>query len=103
MSELWRRMTAIYGHKWASAYGETDADDTWAIGLHDVSPEQLAEGLRGCLERTDPWPPTLPEFRALCKPEPKPAYHEIYQSLPAPELTKEQKLEHIAKIRQALK
>ena len=78
-------------------------DETWALGLSGLGPQDISRGLMACLDRTDPWPPTLPEFRALCKPEPKPAYHEIYQSLPAPELTKEQKLEHIAKIRQALK
>lgn len=95
-------MTAIYGHKWASAYGETDADDTWARGLHDVSPQQLAAGLHACLKRTDTWPPTLPEFIVLCKPEPKPAYHEAYPGLPAPKLTDEQKAEVSRKLRAAI-
>lgn len=96
-------MTAIYGHKWASAYGETDADDTWARGLHDVSPQQLAAGLHACLWRTDPWPPTLPEFISMCKPEPKPACHDSFIALPKPTLTAEQKAEVSRKLRAALK
>ena len=49
IAELWRRMTAMYGHKWASQYGECDADETWSIGLAGVTPDQLAAGLRHCL------------------------------------------------------
>lgn len=96
-------MTAIYGHKWASAYGETDADDTWASGLKDMTPQNLADGLRACLDRAEPWPPTLPEFRALCKPETPPAYHQEYVPLPKPKISKEEALAWVNKIRAELK
>lgn len=63
-------MTEIYGHKWVSAYGESSdvegAAGTWAKGLSGVSPQQVADGLRACVASSDPWPPTLPEFRAMC-------------------------------------
>lgn len=69
MRTLWERMTEIYGHKWTSAYGE-DAEKgaglTWAKGLMEVTPRQLAAGLSGAIASSDPWPPTLPEFRRLC-------------------------------------
>lgn len=55
----------MYGHKWTSAYGETD-DGTWIKGLAGLSLEQISHGLRECLKRNDPWPPSLPEFRAMC-------------------------------------
>ena len=61
-------MAEMYGHKWESAHGPNDAGNTWAIGLSEYKPEHIGRGLRACLERTDPWPPTLPEFRALCRP-----------------------------------
>lgn len=72
---LWERMTHIYGHRWTSAYGEaavhdgelSDTAKTWASGLRGVTGDQLADGLRACVERVDPWPPSLPEFVALCK------------------------------------
>ena len=68
ISKFWRRMGQIYGHKWESAHGTHDADETWAIGLADLSLEEIGNGLHGCIKRTDPWPPSLPEFRLLCRP-----------------------------------
>ena len=67
---LWVRMAEIYGHRWTSAYGERADDggagDTWAKGLAGITPAQLGEGLKACIASADPWPPTLPEFRARC-------------------------------------
>lgn len=62
-------MAEIYGHKWTSAYGDNPnegAATTWAKGLGGIQPRQLADGLRNCLASADPWPPSLPEFRAMC-------------------------------------
>ena len=99
----------MYGHKWASQYGECDADETWSIGLAGVTPDQLAAGLRHCLAvgadraRTgdEDWPPTVGEFRGYCKPT-RHAALDGFTALPAPELTKEEKLAHIAECRRAL-
>ncbi|MNN21913.1 hypothetical protein D3C81_1352500 [compost metagenome] len=66
---LWVRMAEIYGHRWTSSFGENPDNGaalTWAKGLAGVTPAQLAEGLMACLASADPWPPTLPEFRARC-------------------------------------
>lgn len=67
---LWVRMAEIYGHRWSSAYGEDSSLDgaagTWAKGLAGVTPAQVAAGLNACIASSDPWPPTLPEFRAKC-------------------------------------
>lgn len=61
-------MAEIYGHRWTSSYGDSEAGtaQTWAKGLAGVSPVQLAAGLSDCIASADPWPPTLPEFRARC-------------------------------------
>lgn len=63
-------MTEIYGHRWTSSYGAESGQDgaagTWAKGLAGISPAQIAEGLRACIASGDPWPPALPEFRAMC-------------------------------------
>lgn len=69
LPELWAAMLATYGHRWASAYGQDPngvAAATWATGLAGLSAGQIAAGLRACLTFGDGWPPTLPEFRALC-------------------------------------
>lgn len=102
-------MTGIYGHKWASSYGE-EVSETWVRGLADLSGAELAQGLRGCLERSEAtirsgetdWPPTLGEFRIIARPS-KPAEHEIFVSLPKPQISKEEALEWVNKIRAELK
>lgn len=69
MRQLWLRMTEIYGHKFTSACGEdaaSGAGETWAIGLSGLSARDINTGLSAALTSTDPWPPTLPQFRAMC-------------------------------------
>lgn len=74
MTNLWERLIHLYGHKWSSTYGDcavtdgelTDVAKTWASGLHGITGENIAGGLRRCCDRPDAWPPTLPEFKALC-------------------------------------
>jgi hypothetical protein len=58
-------MTEMYGHRWASQQGE-EPNDTWVRGLHDVTAKQLGKGLVFCRDSAEGWPPTLPEFRAVC-------------------------------------
>lgn len=67
-------MAAIYGHRWTSAYGDaceddsgalTLAGDTWRRGLFGVSDQSIGRGLDACVVAADPWPPTLPQFRAM--------------------------------------
>lgn len=66
---LWVRMAEIYGHRWTSAYGDNPNEGaalTWAKGLAGISAKQVGDGLRACVSSSDPWPPTLPEFRGMC-------------------------------------
>lgn len=75
MLNLWERLNHIYGHKFSSAYGESAFNDnglteparTWASGLLGVTGEQIANGLRECVNCGESWPPTLPEFVRICK------------------------------------
>lgn len=80
MIRLWRRMTEIYGRRWSSTYGIGAVDEqevmtgtarTWAKGLTPVGLAGIRRGLQCCLQRSDPWPPTLPEFLELCRPTPE--------------------------------
>lgn len=76
MRRLWERMVATYLHRWTSVMGVSPQDDTgaftvagdtWARGLAGLQPDQLGRGLAQAATATaDGWPPTLPEFRALC-------------------------------------
>jgi hypothetical protein len=63
-------MAEIYGHRWTASFGANPDPDgaagTWAKGLAGITGAQLADGLKACITNSDPWPPTLPEFRAMC-------------------------------------
>lgn len=79
-------------------------DDTWARGLHAMTPQDLSNGLTACLAREESWPPSLPEFIRLCKPkDDKAPYHEMFVSLPKPKISKEEALAWVNKIRAELK
>lgn len=93
----------IYGHRWPSAYGLQD-DGTWLTGLGDVTPKQVGIGLEKCRISAEPWPPTLPEFRAMCLPAKRltAAHSETAGLLPAPRADKDKALSELAKIRGAL-
>lgn len=108
IDELWRRMARIYGIAWATMFGSSD-DDTWLRGLSDFTTDDLAVGLEACAKQKPDddgnlFPPNLPKFRAMCKPKDlRPRYHDEYPGLPAPKISKEEALEHVAKIRNILK
>jgi len=61
-------MEEIYPHRWSATLGApgSSAFRTWRRALADLSVAQLARGVAACICRSDPWPPSLPEFRTLC-------------------------------------
>jgi len=93
-------MAAIYGHKWVSAHGDSDITrDTWQRGLRDITTAELAAGLRAVIARPDPWPPSLPEFRALCRPPAPDPAHVFYRALPKPKANLVRAKEALAAVR----
>lgn len=71
IAKLWSVMARMYGHRWTSSFGETD-DGTWAKGLRGLTAEQIGHGISKILapnSEADGWPPSLPEFRAMCVPQ----------------------------------
>lgn len=68
VAKLWRLMTEVFGHRWASAYGASDSG-TWAKGLAGLDSEDVGRGVRRVIEAGMDWPPSLPEFRKLCEPD----------------------------------
>ena len=65
IERIWERMTMIFGHKWASSYGERD-DGTWLVGLGELTLEQISHGLNEVLKSDMEWPPSLSKFRQMC-------------------------------------
>lgn len=66
---LWLHMGATYPHKWTSAQGEDPrgtAGKVWAVELAGMTRGQIDAGLSACRNSADPWPPSLPQFKAAC-------------------------------------
>lgn len=66
MEKLWSLMTDLYGHKWTSVHGLEDASGVWGKALSGVDKYQIAAGAKACALSGEAWPPSAPEFRAMC-------------------------------------
>lgn len=67
MGRLWVLMTEMYGHKWTSVHGTSDASGTWSKVLAGMTGQQIAMGMQALAAGSDAWPPSAPEFRAMCE------------------------------------
>lgn len=84
VERLFQRMEDRYGAMWADRYGQFPRQrvkDSWAEDLAGISGDELRRGLDAC--KQSKFPPTLPEFISLCRPEtgPETAYHEAVEQI----------------------
>ena len=71
MDKLALKMSEIYGHRWTSSFGVLfNQDHAWASALSGITGQQLATGLMAVIASGEKWPPSAPEFRALCEARP---------------------------------
>ncbi len=70
-TRLFARMALMYGHKFVSLYGDADvqveAEKEWGRHLSGYSLEEIKHGLDQCVDLHPSWPPTIGEFKTLCK------------------------------------
>lgn len=81
VDRLFERFSVMYGRHWAEMWADVplaDVRDAWAAELASFTGVQIG----AALQRVGTFPPTLPEFVALCRPVPMIAAHRPY--LPAP-------------------
>lgn len=76
---VFRALHGFYGQLWLSKFatGQVDASGNdsgvlgakaiWAHGLRDFSATTVKAALRQCLETHPEFPPSLPQFMALCR------------------------------------
>ena len=70
---LFSEFEALYGSRFADMWRHTDVSHVkamWAKALAGLTVAEIRAGLAGCGRRH--WPPSLPEFVSLCRPEPDP-------------------------------
>ena len=75
-------MTETFGHAWTSSYG-IEPSAAWVDGLADMTLDDVRRGLQAVRDWAERFPPTLPQFRELCRPAQSPA-HRDYVPLPQP-------------------
>mgnify|MGYP003600549650 CR=1 FL=1 len=67
LDKLWLAMTETYGHRWTSNFGvSADQNHAWAKHLSGLTGLQIANGLNALSGMGLAWPPSAPEFRAMC-------------------------------------
>lgn len=68
LEQLWITMVETYGHRWTANFGVIPKPDhAWAKHLTGISGRQLANGLAALSSlENDGWPPSAPQFRAMC-------------------------------------
>lgn len=99
VEKLLAYMLLCYGKRFTDQWGMTDSDElvnAWADGLAGLSNDDRKRGKDSL--RTRAWPPTLPEFVALCQPylDPVVAYHEASIQGPRRERGEEEQWTHPA-------
>jgi hypothetical protein len=99
INRIFALMMARYTHKWTSQFAaDTDmklAKSVWADGLSGLANDQIKQALDMCIDEYPSWPPTLGEFKALCKVGEQ-TRNELL-SLPKPVLSKEKRNEQADK------
>jgi hypothetical protein len=99
VEKLLAYMLLCYGKRFTDQWCMTDSDElvnAWADGLTGLSHDDLKRGKDSLRSRA--WPPTLPEFVALCQPylDPVVAYHEACLQGPRRERGEEEHWSHPA-------
>lgn len=63
-------MNEIFGASFARQFGDVggEAFQTWSLAMQDVGVNEIKIGFEKLIARSSGYPPSLPEFKALCKP-----------------------------------
>lgn len=82
VEDLFQRMAFAYGSRFLDMWSSTDLEGVkayWAARLGELNRDELRRGVSRLATRD--WPPTLPEFIKLCRPnlDPAIAYHEAIE------------------------
>lgn len=78
VAQFFARMEHLYGHRWAGQYGKALNDHgkltlsarQWAADLAGFDTQQIRAALQACETEHQDWPPTVPQFKALCRGAP---------------------------------
>jgi hypothetical protein len=69
---LFSKLAVKYAQKFTSVFGDDEdvlhaTQHEWAESLGGIPKQQLRQGLDACIDQYPSWPPTVGEFKQLCK------------------------------------
>ena len=70
VERLFLRLSAMYGKRFSDMWSGVDLQgvkSVWAMDLGGFTGDEIAAGVEAC--KSKEWPPTLPEFMKLCRPD----------------------------------
>lgn len=75
MAQFFARMEHLYGHRWTGTYGKATNDTNeptlsakqWRGDLSGFAKETIRAAMATCETEFQDWPPTVPQFKALCR------------------------------------
>lgn len=104
LDNFWQHMSAIWGHRWASEWGDVPCGAsarTWLAVLRRLSSRSIKQGLALCMRSGERFPPNPGEFfDSVSRPEhrPLPRAHQIEHQAAATEVAQR----HLSAMREAL-
>ncbi|WP_183012812.1 replication protein P [Achromobacter sp. UMC46] len=83
IDHLWNRLSGTYGGRWLKDFPDMQSIENWkaawaeAFDEENLTPQDVAEGLRACRRMSPDWPPSVGEFIRACRPtlEPEVAFY----------------------------
>jgi len=107
---IFEKLRLRYPMQWERRIGVDEREirnamDVWAEVLHDLTVEELMNGFRALDETTPPYPPSVMEFKRLCRSQgdkPLSAAHRPFVALPKPKADKATALRSIEAMRRAM-
>lgn len=75
LSQFFARMEHLYGHRWTGQYGKplneqgdlTISARQWQADIGEFTPAQIRGALKATETEYQDWPPTVPQFKAMCR------------------------------------
>jgi hypothetical protein len=110
IAAIFEKLARRYAYKWHSMVGETERDirssmREWGEVLNGLTADEVQAGFIRLDEEAPAMAPTALEFKALCRskvPE-KHVMHRPYRALPRPKADKDLALEHVQRMKEALR
>lgn len=91
IDHLWNRLSGTYGGRWLKDFPDMQSIENWkaawaeAFDEENLTPADVAEGLRACRRMSPDWPPSVGEFIRACRPalEPEVAFYSAVAGMAA--------------------